>query len=113
MQNTLNKTETANHADASASPSRYSARNNVKSINFFFIAPDAGDVYLIGDFNDWDPASHRMKRQADGTWLLQVSLHHGYHHYVFLVDGKRVLDPNSHGTARNQENEKVSLRAVS
>ena len=113
MQNTLNKIETANRADTSAPSSRYSARNNVKSINFFCIAPDAGDVYLIGDFNDWDPAAHPMKRQADGTWLLQVSLHHGYHHYQFLVDGERVLDPNSHGTARNENNERVSLLAVS
>jgi 1,4-alpha-glucan branching enzyme len=113
MQNTQNKTEPADRADASALPNRYSAGNNVKPVNFFCVAPDARDVYLMGDFNDWDPVSHPMKRQSDGKWLLQIWLRHGYHHYLFLVDGARVLDPNSHGTARYRNDEKVSLLAVS
>ncbi len=68
---------------------------------------------MTGDFNSWNPTEHPMIRQPDGAWLLQVPLHHGHHHYVFLVDGKAVLDPQAHGVARDPKGEKVSLLAVS
>jgi len=54
-----------------------------------------------------------MKRQPDGGWHLQIPLNHGHHHYLFLVDGKPMLDPRAQGVARNEQNEKVSLLAVS
>jgi hypothetical protein len=54
-----------------------------------------------------------MIRQPDGAWLLQVPLHHGHQHYVFLVDGKATLDPKAHGVANDRKGLKVSLLAVS
>lgn len=92
---------------------RYSAKNNRKPVTFICRAPEADDVYLIGDFNDWDPWANCMKRQADGAWRLEMLLSHGHHHYLFLVDGTPVLDPQAYGTARNEKDEKVSLVAVS
>jgi 1,4-alpha-glucan branching enzyme len=94
-------------------PDRYSARKMAKPINFICAAPHAHQVHLSGDFNDWDPTAHPMRRQPDGNWLLQVHLSHGHHHYRFLVDGKPVLDPHAHGVARDHEGAKVSLLAVS
>ncbi|HWF18149.1 MAG TPA: isoamylase early set domain-containing protein [Verrucomicrobiae bacterium] len=91
----------------------YSARKMAKPINFICVAPAAQHVHLIGDFNDWDPAAYPMKRQPDGAWLIQIPLTHGHHHYQFLVDGKPTLDPRAQGIARNENNEKVSLLAVS
>lgn len=92
---------------------RYSAKNVVVAVNFFFAAPHAKMVSLIGDFNDWHPNAHPMKRQPDGSWRLQVELHAGHHHYQFLVDGKPMLDPRAQGIARNERHEKVSLISVS
>jgi len=94
-------------------PDRYTAKRMAKPVNFVCIAPEAREVYLIGDFNNWEPDNHRMERQPDGTWLIQVSPHHGHHQYLFLVDGKAALDPRAHGTTRNLQGERVSLRAVS
>lgn len=54
-----------------------------------------------------------MTRQPDGGWRAQIPLNHGHHHYLFLVDGKPTLDPRAQGTARNEQDEKVSLIAVS
>lgn len=113
MENVLNGTAAKNRLRSFSWPNRYSARNMFKAVNFFCAAPDAPQVYLIRDFNDWDPASHPMKRQSDGTWLLRVPLNHGHHHYQFLVDGKPTLDPRAGGIARNLMGEKVSLLAVS
>jgi len=84
-----------------------------KPVNFVCVAPTANEVHLTGDFNGWNPTAHPMIRQPDGAWLLQVPLHHGHHHYVFLVDGKTVLDPKAHGVARDPKGAKVSLLAVS
>ena len=92
---------------------RYSVKKTVKPVNFVCVAPNAKQVALVGDFNDWDPAALPLKRQPDGTWTGQVTLGHGHHHYQFLVDGKAVLDPCAQGVARNEQNEKVSLIAVS
>jgi 1,4-alpha-glucan branching enzyme len=92
---------------------RYSAKKMVKPVNFICVAPGAKHVYLTGDFNGWDAAAHPMHRQPDGAWMLQIPLHHGHHHYRFLVDGKPVLDPRAHGVGRDAKNERVSLLAVS
>ncbi len=96
-----------NHAD------RYSAKRMSKPVPFSLYAPEAEQVFLLGDFNDWDEQAHPMIRQPDGAWRLEVPLNHGHHHYIFLVDGKRRLDPRANGVARDHRGEKVSLLAVS
>jgi 1,4-alpha-glucan branching enzyme len=94
-------------------PNGYSAKNILKPIPFVCLAPEAQQVFITGDFNDWDAASHPMKRMPDGAWRAEVQLNHGHHHYQFLVDGKPTLDPRAQGVARNEKNEKVSLVSVS
>jgi 1,4-alpha-glucan branching enzyme len=94
-------------------PKAYSAKNMHRSVRFFCVAPQAQEVFLTGDFNDWDPAAHPMTRMPDGAWRLEIPLNHGHHHYRFLVDGKPTLDPHAQGTARDHEGQKVSLIAVS
>jgi 1,4-alpha-glucan branching enzyme len=85
----------------------------LKPVNFICVAPGAKHVNLVGDFNGWDPAANPMNRQPDGAWMLQVELHHGHHHYRFMVDGKPVLDPRAQGVGRDANGEKLSLLAVS
>jgi 1,4-alpha-glucan branching enzyme len=92
---------------------RYSAKCNMHRANFICRAPQAQQVALVGDFNDWDPSAHPMIRQPDGQWAAGLELNHGYHQYLFLVDGAPVLDPNASGKTRNEHNEPVSLVAVS
>lgn len=84
-----------------------------KPINFFCFAPEAAAVFLMGDFNGWNPASLPMQRRTDGWWFLQVPLSHGHHQYQFLVDGKPTLDPHATGITRNERYARVSLIAVS
>lgn len=92
---------------------RLQPNKTTKPFNFICLAPDAKSVSVVGDFNDWSPGAHVMKRHFDGSWQLQVTLGHGHHHYGFLVDGKLTLDPHASGTARNETGQKVSLVAVS
>ena len=92
---------------------RYPARSTTKPVNFYCAAPSAQSVYMVGDFNGWDPTSHPMRRRADGCWFLEVRLAHGHHQYRYLVDDNPVLDPEATGVARNERKEWVSLLAVS
>ena len=90
-----------------------SGPSHAEAINFICIAPEAKEVFLVGDFNNWQPAGHPMKRNVDGSWHLSVSLGHGGHHYQFLIDGQRKNDPRAQGLARNAAGEKVSMLMVS
>jgi 1,4-alpha-glucan branching enzyme len=91
----------------------FSARRPQRHVTFFCNAPGAESVRLVGDFNEWNPIATPMSRTSDGRWMASLELHHGHHQYLFLVDGKPVLDPNANGIARNDRNEQVSLLAVS
>ena len=99
--------------NVSGSGGRYSAKNNLRPTNFLFFAAAAKHVSVIGDFNNWSPNAHPMKRHPDGGWTAQIPLTHGHHRYQYWVDGLPALDPRAVGAARNEQNEKVSLVAVS
>jgi len=90
----------------------YSPKKVIKPVSFMYVGA-AQAVSVIGDFNDWDPAAHPMKQHVDGAWRVHIPIPHGHHHYLFLVNGKPTLDPQSNGVTRNERNEKVSLLAVS
>lgn len=98
---------------SSAPPSDgFAAPKLTKPVNFICAAPSARNVHLSGDFNDWNPASLPMRRQPDGSWLIEVPLPHGHHQYRFVVDGRPVLDPKAQGLARGSKGERASLLAV-
>ena len=60
---------------------------------FYLVEPHAKNVYLIGDFNNWNPYSHPMQRNERGWWEIEVDLPHGQYSYRFIVDGKHTVDP--------------------
>jgi len=88
-------------------------RRMTKPVNFICAAPGAQYVTICGDFNEWDPVAHPLTRQPDGSWMGQVPLAHGSHHYVFVVDGQAMLDPRAQGVSRNERGERVSMLMVS
>jgi 1,4-alpha-glucan branching enzyme len=85
----------------------------LRPINFICHATTAESVSLVGDFNDWNPTAHPMKRMTDRSWLVTINLKHGHHRYAFLVDGVLSLDPSAQGITRNNKGERVSLVPVS
>ncbi len=77
-----------------------------KRANFRLAAPEARQVYLAGTFNDWDPTSRPLKKDAAGVWKTWLMLSPGEHEYRFFADGEWVDDPecsehrdNEFGTA--------------
>ncbi len=64
-------------------------------------------IYLVGDFNDWDRASHPFQRDRRGRWILTVELELGRaYQFRYLRDGQEwmqdsqadayVYNPHSH-----------------
>jgi 1,4-alpha-glucan branching enzyme len=93
--------------------SAFGPNKSMRAMNFICNAPHAQSVSLVGDFNQWNPATHRMNKMPDGAWLITVELKHGHHRYAFLVDAALTLDPRAQGITRNDQGERVSLVPVS
>jgi 1,4-alpha-glucan branching enzyme len=57
-----------------------------------FVLPQtvrAATASIVGDFNNWDRHAHQMKRQADGSWKLDINLECGKeYHFRYLVNGR-------------------------
>jgi chromosome partitioning protein len=61
----------------------------LSDVVFTVNAPDASDVYVAGEFNEWKlDDSSRMERVDNGTWKKRVSLMAGTYRYQFVIDGK-------------------------
>lgn len=55
---------------------------------------NATEVFLAGDFNQWESNSIRMERKGN-KWTIDVYLHPGKNRYKFFVDNKWILDPGN------------------
>ncbi len=65
-------------------------------VKFVFVAPNAGKVSLVGDFNDWDETRSPMVRaEKDGRWSVTMPLSVGRHVYAYIVDGTWLADPSA------------------
>ena len=72
-----------------------------KKSQFEFSAPEAGEVYLAGEFNNWDVQATPMKKDKNGIWKTALSLQPGRYEYRFFVDGNWVSDLSCSGCVPN------------
>ena len=57
-------------------------------------APAALAVFLIGDFNGWNPQHTQLERSGAGMWTATIPLKPGRYQYMFVIDGKQwIADP--------------------
>jgi 5'-AMP-activated protein kinase regulatory beta subunit len=66
-----------------------------RKISFSFESSNAKEVILMGDFNNWNPKKHPMKKDNSGKWTKDVILPPGQYEYKFLVDGQWKEDPQN------------------
>ncbi|MFA4889182.1 MAG: AAA family ATPase [Candidatus Omnitrophota bacterium] len=59
---------------------------------FSLPAPEAKEVYLVGDFNNWQVDKMALMEKENGAWKKKMILPGGRHHYRFVVDGKWTED---------------------
>lgn len=65
-------------------------------VKFVYPAPQAGKVFVVGDFNDWDATKTPLVLDAkSGLWTVTLPLTAGRHLYSFVVDGNWSIDPSA------------------
>lgn len=72
-----------------------------KKVVFSLDAPQAETVFLAGDFNQWDPAKHGLKKGKSDVWKTTLMLSPSTYEYKFVVDGKWQVDPVNTRTCQN------------
>jgi chromosome partitioning protein len=76
---------------------------DVEEVTFRMESPGANDIYILGDFNDWEiNDKYRLARHEDGCWQKRIDLPHGRYRYKFVVDGEWTLDSNNHEREKNE-----------
>jgi len=68
-------------------------------------APDAKEVFIAGEFNNWKLDENSRMEQTNGCWIKRLNLNSGKYRYRFVIDGNWSEDPanpltqlNNYGT---------------
>ena len=70
-------------------------KKTIESTEFSLLAPDANEVFLAGDFNDWNPTQYAMRKFKNGVCTKKLKLNPGRYEYKFVVDGEWWTDPQN------------------
>jgi 1,4-alpha-glucan branching enzyme len=60
------------------------------SVEFTYHAPEARQVYVVGEFSNWDLQSIPMRKITEGPWKASVTLNPGRYEYKYFADGSWV-----------------------
>jgi len=72
-----------------------------QKVHFSVESARAREVFLMGDFNNWDPKAHPMKNDGNGLWVKSVIIPPGKYEYKYLIDGEWKEDPKNEQTCPN------------
>ncbi len=82
----------------------YGVRQEGEAVIFRSRNPEASEVQLAGDFNDWMPHTTPMRRLANGDFEARLRLPKGRYRYRLVVDGRwshdqhnPVIETNEYG----------------
>jgi 1,4-alpha-glucan branching enzyme len=81
-------------------------------INFEFFSPEAKEVFLAGNFNQWSTQANPMKKDRKGTWKATLSLEPGRYEYRFFVDDRWENDPSCSNRVANEFGGENCVRVV-
>jgi 1,4-alpha-glucan branching enzyme len=83
-----------------------------RKITFSLVAPQAREVYLVGEFNQWRAGVHPMRNEGNGVWRKSLMLPEGKFEYKFLVDSQWLADPANERVCTNCFGTKNSVVSV-
>jgi len=66
----------------------YGVRQESDVVIFRSHRPEAGEIQIAGDFNDWMPHTTPMRRLPDGDFEARLKLPRGRYRYRLVVDGR-------------------------
>ncbi|MCM4161109.1 glycoside hydrolase [Antarcticibacterium flavum] len=88
---------------------KYLKSKPVCKVTFVVPAEEAKEVSVVGDFNEWDPAAHPLKKQRNGNFKGTFDLQKDKsYEFKYLIDGNYTNEPeadshrwNDHAGAEN------------
>ena len=66
---------------------------------------NANEVYLTGNFNQWQPKLKQMLKAKDGSFRIIMNLPPGQYQYKYIVDGIWHNDPDAPHLVKNNTGE--------
>lgn len=81
-------------------------------VTFSIAAPEASEVFVAGDFNDWKLDNSSRMDKDNGVWKKNLNLNSGKYHYRFVIDGRWVDDPKNPQKETNPYGEMNSLLEI-
>jgi 1,4-alpha-glucan branching enzyme len=93
----------------------YSKTGRICRVTFKYNNPEnAGSASLAGEFNNWSPGEHPMKKLKNGTFSVTLSLQAGNSYpFRYVLDGKAwVNDEAAHRYEPNNFGEDNSIVVV-
>ena len=108
------KTKAKGKTAAKSSVSVKKKRITRPSTEFSVYAPDAKEIFLAGDFNNWqsDSKDFRLRRFKGDIWKKMVQLKPGTYEYQFVVDGEWWTDPANKKRVANPYGTENSVKVV-
>jgi chromosome partitioning protein len=85
----------------------------LSEIMFSLSAPEAADVYIAGEFNNWKTDDDSRMVKEDNVWTKRVNLAPGAYRYRFVMDGNWVEDPGNPRKEKNPFGQLDSLLEIS
>ena len=86
-------------------PQQKKKRSDCRKVTFRLKTPNAKQVYLVGDFNNWDSQATPLQKSRKSRWETTLVLPIGRYEFKYLVDGKwrenlkdEQIAPNKYGT---------------
>ncbi len=90
----------------------YGVRQDGDILVFRSSHPEASEVQLAGDFNDWMPHTTPMNRLSDGDFESRLRLPRGRYRYRLVIDGRWSHDQNNPTIETNEYGELNSIVEV-
>lgn len=64
-------------------------------LEIVFAAAEASEVFVAGDFNQWNPKGTPLRKDPQGVWRAELQVLPGGHEYRFIVDDQWKDDPQA------------------
>lgn len=84
----------------------------LKEIVFSISAPEAKEVFIAGEFNNWKLDEESRMTKENNCWIKKISLSPGAYRYRFVLDGVWTEDPNNQKREKNPFGEEDSLLEI-
>ena len=89
------------------------SKKTTPSTAFTLTAADAKEVFLVGEFNNWNGEGFRMRRYKNGVFKKMAKLQPGRYEYRFVVDGEWWTDPSNPERCPNSFGSENSVITIS